>query len=325
MKKIIGLSIVAMSILLFEGCSAPEIKLNQNDGKISKVKTNYSTALRDTNGMINIFNNGNPVEIYVDPIVDRTNSGGKLPKNISTTVNSSFNAIGDKVITISNIKGKKFSKNKLYRIKGAITEFDLIEASGNGMDAAGQGTYKNQQGTIDAGMKRENKTTKLTIVFNPEDIRTRNLVPLASTNNKITIEQKSSGNEFAFSILGSGIGIDNALTKAQGTHSSITILIELSVVEVLGRLLNYPYWLLTGGDVNRDVVSDLSVKFIRDKLNRKIQKVSYLLSLKGANVHTTSIMNKDLKNAIINYKSTHGMVGNDIIDSKLYMSLIGAS
>ncbi|NEW61293.1 hypothetical protein GSY74_08355 [Sulfurovum sp. bin170] len=325
MKKFIKLSAVAVSMLFFAGCSAPEIKLEQDGGAISVVKTNYSEALKNANGMVSIFNNGQPVEIYVTPIVDRTNSGGKLPKNITSIVNSSFNSIGDKIITIANIKGKKFSKNKFYRINGAITEFDLIEASGSGMDAAGQATYNNQQGTIDAGMKRENKTTKLTIVFNPEDVRTRNFVPRASTKNKITIEQKSSGNEFAFSILGTGVGVDNALTKAQGTHSSITILIELSVVEVLGRLVNYPYWLLTGGGVNSDVVSNLSIRFLRDPLNKKIQKVSYLLALQGANVQMTSMMNPKLKAAIIKYKTTHGLPANSDINRKLYMSLIGAS
>ena len=326
MKKIIKLSaLVAIGMLLFGGCSAPEIIMGQDDGKITSKNTNYSDALRNVNGMISIFNRGKPVEIFVDPIKDSTNAGGKLPKNISTIVNSSFNAIGSNVITIADIKGKKFSKNKFYRIRGAITEFDLIEASGQGLDAAGQATYKNQQGTLDAGLSRESKTTKLTIVFNPEDLKTKTFIPRTSTKNTITINQKSSGNEFAFSILGSGIGIDNALTKAQGVHSSITILIELSVVEVLGRLVKYPYWVLTGGEVNSDVASHLLATFLRDRLNKKIIKVSYLLAIKGEKVQLTSMMNPELKQAIIKYKSTHGMRANDIIDSKLYMSLIGAS
>lgn len=325
MKKSIKLSAIAISIMLFVGCSPKMEDMNENKGRqIGKVQTNYSRALRNVDGMISVFN-GNAVEIYVDPITDKTNSGGKLPRNITTIVNSSFNSIGKKVITVSNIKGKKFTKNKFYRIKGAITEFDLLEVSGQGVDAAGQGTYQDQQGTVDARLKKEDKITNLTIVLNPEDVRTKNLVPLASTKNKIIIDQKSKGNEFAFSILGTGIGVDNAITKAHGTHSSITILIELSVVEVLGRLLNYPYWILTGGKVNRDIVSNLSSKFLRDPLSKKIEKVSYLLLLEGADVQVTRMMNDELKQAIIKYKSTHGLGADDIIDSKLYMNLIQAS
>ncbi|CAA6800320.1 MAG: Unknown protein [uncultured Sulfurovum sp.] len=322
MKKIIKLSTVVVAIL-FGACAAPEINLSQDGGEITAVKTNYTNALKNVNSMVAIFN-GQPINVYVNKITDETASGGKLPKNISTIVQSSFNSIGRNIITMSAINTKKLPKGSVFIIKGAITEFDLIEASGSGVDAAGQGTYNGQQGTIDASLDRESKVTKLAITFNPVNIRTGNFVPRTSTKNKITINQESSGNELAFSILGSGIGINNALTKAQGVHSSITILIELSVVEVLGRLAKYPYWVLTGGSVNQDIVAHLKTRFLRDNLSRKIQKVSYLLSLQNSKIKPTGMMNSDLKQAIIQYKSTHGMSANDIIDTRLYMSLIGA-
>ncbi|CAA6816787.1 MAG: Unknown protein [uncultured Sulfurovum sp.] len=322
MKKMIKLSTVAV-VLLFGACKAPEINLSQDGGQITAVKTNYSDALKNVNTMVAIFN-GQAVNVYVNKITDETASGGKLPQNISTIVQSSFNSIGGNIVTMSAINTKSLPKGSVFIIKGAITEFDLIEASGSGVDAAGQGTYNGQQGTVDGGLKRESKITKLAITFNPVNIRSGNFVPRTSTKNKITINQKSSGNELAFSILGSGIGINNALTKAQGIHSSITILIELSVVEVLGRLTKYPYWILTGGTVNQDIVSHLKTRFLRDSLSKKIQKVSYLLSLQNPNVKITGMMNNDLKQAIIQYKSKNGMSANDIIDSQLYMSLIGA-
>ena len=322
MKKIIKLSTIVVGLLV-SACSAPEINLSQDGGEIAAVKTNYSDALKRVNSMIAIFH-GRPINVYINKITDETASGGKLPRNISTTVQSSFNSIGRNIVTMSAINTKKLPKGLVFIIKGAITEFDLIEASGSGLDAAGQGTYNGQQGTVDGSLKRESKITKLAINFNPVNIRNGNFVPRASTKNKITINQKSSGNELAFSILGSGVGVNNALTKAQGIHSSITILIELSAVEVLGRLAKYPYWILTGGKVNQDVVAHLKPMFLRDSLSKKIQKVSYLLSLKNTNIQTTGIMNNTLKQAIIQYKSAHGMSANDIIDTQLYMSLIGA-
>ena len=322
MKKLIRLSTMVIP-LVFGACNAPEINMSQDGGKISAVKTNYSTALQNVNSMIAVFH-GQPVNVYINKITDETASGGKLPRNISTIVQSSFNSIGSNIVTMSAINTKKLPKGDVFIIKGAITEFDLIEASGSGMDAAGQATYNGQKGTIDASLSRESKVTKLAITFNPVDIRTGNFVPRSSTKNKITINQKSSGNEFAFSILGTGIGVDNALTKAQGVHSSITILIELSTVEVLGRLTKYPYWLLTGGSVNQSIVTDLKAKFLRGSLSDKIQKVSYLLSLQNPNIKTTGMINNALKQAIIQYKSKHGMAANDIIDTQLYMSLIGA-
>ena len=72
------------------------------------------------------------------------------------------------------------------------------------------------------------------------------------------------------------------------------------MVEVLGRLVKYPYWLLTGGEVNPDVLDHLSNKFLQDSLNEKITKVSYLLALKGMGTQSTSMMNPQLKEAIKN-------------------------
>jgi len=322
MKKIIKLSVVTIGLLLVAGCTPPKVELSES-GKISDIKTDYTQSLRNIDSMIAIFN-GKPINIFVKPIVDKTASGGKLPRDISTIVKKSFNSIGSNVKTMFTINMKNPPKNKFYIIEGAITEFDLIKVSGSGRDAAGKGTYNGQQGSIDAGMDREDKLTKLAITFNPQNPRTGNYVPNASTSNRIEINQKSAGNEIAISILGSGIGLDNSLTKAQGIHSSINILVELSVVELLGKLTNYPYWLLTGGNVNQDIVAHLSQRFLRDKLNKKIQKVSYLLSLRDRNVQTTTMMNSTLKQSIINYKVAHGMPANDIISIRLYKSLLGA-
>jgi hypothetical protein len=322
MKKIIKLSVVTIGLLLITGCTPPKVEMSES-GTINDIKTDYTQALRNIDPMIAVFN-GKPVSIFIKPIADRTASGGKLPRDISTVVKKSFNSIGSNVKTMFTINMKNPPKNKFYIIEGAITEFDLVKVAGSGRDAAGQGTYNNQKGSVDFGMDQEDKLTKLAITFNPQDPRTGNYVPNASTSNRIEINQKSAGNEVAISILGSGIGLNNSLTKAQGIHSSINILVELSVVELLGKLTNYPYWLLTRGKVNQDIVAHLSRRFLRDRLNQKIQKISYLLSLRNTDIQTTTMMNSTLKQAIINYKVANGMAANDIISTKLYKSLLGA-
>lgn len=322
MRKIIKLSVVTIGLLWVTGCTPPKVVLTES-GNIYDIKTNYTEALRTIDTMIAVFN-GQPVGIYIKPIADRTASGGKLPRDISTVVKKSFNSIGPNVKTMFTINLKKPPKNKFYIIDGAITEFDLVQVAGSSRDAAGKGTYQGQQGSVDAGLDQEDKLTKLAITFNPQDPTTGSYVPNASTSNRIEVNQKSAGNEIAISILGSGIGLSNSVTKAQGIHSSINILVELSVVELLGKLTNYPYWLLTKGDVNQDIVAHLTRSFVRDKLNQKIKKVSYLLSLRNKNVQQTTMMNATLKQAIIDYKVAKGMTANDTLSIQLYKSLLGA-
>lgn len=323
MNKMIKLSMVTLSLLVVSGCmDSNDVKLNPNQN-ILKTKTNYSNALRTVNDMITIFN-GHSIHVKVNNINDAATMGGKLPVKLDTVVNKSFNRIGNSVIVMQSYNPKKLPK-RIYVINGAITEFDVVQQDAKSTDGAAQGTHNGQAGDFNGGLSKGNKTTKLTLTLNPSDPISGNFISRTSTENTITIEQKNSASEFGFSILGTGIGMNSSVSKSHGLHSSINVLVELSVVEVLGRLVKYPYWLLTGGEVNPDVVSHLSNKFLQDPLPNKIRKVSYLLALKGAGVQSTSMMNNKLKEEIKKYKVSHGMGNNDIISKKLYLSLLGAS
>jgi len=323
MNKIIKLSMVTLSLLAVSGCmNANDVKLDSKQN-ILKAKTDYSSALRTVNDMITIFN-GHTIHIKVNNINDAATMGGKLPIKLDTVVNKSFNRIGDSVIVMQSYNPKKLPKH-IYVINGAITEFDVVSQDAMSADGAAQGTHNGQSGDFNGGLSKGNKTTKLTLTLNPSDPISGNFISRTSTDNTITIEQKNSASEFGFSILGTGIGMNSSVSKSHGLHSSINVLVELSVVEVLGRLVKYPYWILTGGEANPDVVEHLSNKFLQDSLPKKIRKISYLLALKGTGVQSTSMMNSQLKEVIKKYKVSHGMGNNDIISKKLYLSLLGAS
>jgi len=324
MDKRIKLSMVTLSLLIFSGCMpAPDVDLNKEQA-IQKTQTNYSQALREVNSMITVFSDKDKVHVKVNNITDDATNGGKLPIKIDTIVNKSFNKIGSKVITMSSYNSKNLPKH-VYIINGAITEFDVTQSDAVSFDGAAQGTHNGQSGDLNGGLSKGNKTTKLTLTLNPVNPRSGNFITRSSTDNTITIDQKNSASEFGLSILGTGIGLNSSISKSHGLHSSINVLVELSVVEVLGRLVKYPYWILTGGEVNPDVLQHLSNKFLQDSLNEKITKISYLLALKGSPVEITSMMNSELKAAIKKYKVSHGLGNNDVISRKLYLSLLEKS
>lgn len=320
MKQINKFSILTLSTLLFFGCVEPKVQMPKQS-EIQKVNTDYSHTLEHLNSMISTFNNGKPMIVVVTAIQDRTASKGKVPQDITDIVKTSFNKIGNSITTLFNYNGST-DKRKVYIINGAITEFDVIEATESRLDSALEVTQNTQQANADGGIRDGNKITKLALNFNPADPKTGAYIPRTSTSNKITIYQKKSANEFAFSILGSGFGFSNAVTKTQGLHSSITVLAELSVAEVLGKLGKFPYWLLTKGKTDKDILSHLSKNFIPAPLSFKIRQVSYLLSLQGYNIQASSVITPSLKKAIIEYKTKKGLEVNDFITKKLYLSLL---
>jgi len=318
-NKIQTFSIITLSSLLFIGCIEPKVNMPQHS-QIQKGHTDYSNALEYLDEMINVFNNGKPMVVVIDKIENKTASR-KVPADITDIIKTSFNKIGNHVITLFSYS-KVTEKRKIFYINGAITEFDVIQAKNDNINSAA--TFGNQEykTDIDGGIKDGSKITKLALNFNPADPQTGTYIPRTSTSNKITIYQKQSSNQFAFSILGSGFGFSNAVTKTQGLHSSITVLAEFSVAEVLGKLGKFPYWLLTNGKVNSEIKEYLAKTFLREKMSQKIQKISYLLKLKNYPIQITNVMTPSLKNTIKEYKIKNNLANNDFITKKLYRSLL---
>ncbi|HFU75745.1 MAG TPA: hypothetical protein ENK66_05800 [Arcobacter sp.] len=319
-KKLTKTSFISLTVLMVVGCVEPQVTL-PNKSEIQKVNTDYSNSLEYLDSMINVFNNGEPMVVVVTPIEDKTASQGKVPQDITDIVKTSFNKIGDNVVTLFNYDIDT-EKRKVYLINGAITEFDVVQNQSNSKMASAEFGAENYRTNSDGSLESGNKVTKLALNFNPADPDTGTYIARTSTSNKITIYQKQSANEFAFSILGSGFGFSNALTKTQGLHSSITVLAELSVAEVLGKLGKFPYWLVTHGKADKDVLMHLSRSFLRETVTSKIRKISYLLTLAGYPVRVSSVMTPALKDAIVKYKISKNINPNDFITKELYLSLL---
>ncbi|NPA61098.1 MAG: hypothetical protein GXO06_02300, partial [Epsilonproteobacteria bacterium] len=289
-----------------------------------ELNTLYSSILPNLDEMIRVFRN-EPINLYVNSIENKTGNRAKLPTDITAVVNSTFTKIGNYVIPIFDLDTSENAKRETFIINGAITEFDVVESKDSGIDATGTGTVgkRHNEFDVEGSIDSESRKIILGISLIPSDMHSGNYIPLKSTSNRVMIEKRSSANEFAFSILGSGFGFNNAITKSQGIHASITALVELSVAEVLGKLGEFPYWLLLkGGKVDRNVLSNLLYSFLREPLNKKIEQISYLLKLRGEDVEVTRIMNDNLKEAILKFKSEVGLPPDDTLSRDLYIALL---
>jgi hypothetical protein len=168
-----------------------------------------------------------------------------LPSIINTIAKKSFGDIGDMVNTIADIKNYTYQGGDIYAIHGAITEFYISETISNGYTGdleLGKGKGSSESS---ASLDKEDKTSHLAITFNPENPKNGLQVSRCSVANKMKIYQKSNAHEFGFSILGSGLGYNKTITKAQGIHPAIVTLVDVNVVEILGKLTKSPYWILT--------------------------------------------------------------------------------
>ena len=130
--------------------------------------------------------------------------------------------------------------------------------------------------------------------------------------------KKNSNKEVSFTILNSGFNN----IKVINVNTSIKIFVVLGVTELLGRVNQVPYWIVTKQKADETMLNSLTQSFLHDTLNHKILKISSLLHFKDYNIQPTRLMNSSLKRDIVNYKKSHNMSANNTISQKLYRSLL---
>jgi hypothetical protein len=302
---------------------APEVKKPET---IAETKiTKYSDALENLGELMELYNDS-PLYIAVEPVENKTANISKLPADITIIVESAINKIGRKVILTPGLNEQVLNSNEDYIVlKGAITEFDAnVETKSSefniGAFFGGGGVDRDAEGT----MERDSGISSITIDFNVIDPRTRLFIPQVNTSNSMKINKSTATNELGFSIAGNALGLSGKATKEEGVHSIIRLLVELSVVEIIGNLRSYPYWVAIS-NANQDIklLKKMKKDFNRFPNSKKIRFVQHLLDAMGYNINRSSKLDRATQRAIIDFRKKFKLLpysGN--IDPDLYVKLL---
>jgi hypothetical protein len=331
MKNNIMLASIASIILIFNtGCQPssagdmikPEVDLKKHSAVVNNI-SKYTDGLENLNELMHSYND-NKIRLAVAPVENKTSAVGKLPNDITLMVNSALNEIGEKVQAYMYSDYVLANTEDLYIIEGAITEFDTLEKSKRGFQAGVHGGKGRGEYDVDGSSDDDDSLSKMTIDFNLIDARSGAYVPRVHTSNSIDIVKKSASNDFGFSILGSGFGISSEVAKEQGIHSALRLLVDLSMIELIGKFKKYPYWVcVAGGKTDTRLLRHIKKDFESYSQTKKVQHITFLLSLINKNVFPSDNLNAESKEAIINFKNKFGLLPlNDSISAELYVSLL---
>ena len=271
----------AAIFLILHGCGSMdprnvdiEVQENMPTTKI----TSFDKVLSDLGRMSTIYGNG--LRIQSEYIADNTGTSidtkSGIPKDITEMIKSALNAIGGEVIFIpynpsylnnAMLTGYSGFENKLIPdvvLSGGITEFDQnFETRSKGLDAAvtTQPFNVNESwvpdSTLDAGYNDSTKSelARITLDLNLVDFRTYAGIAKVQTVNTVIVEKVVADKELAFSLFGPTFGLNGSVTKAQGQHAAIRLLVQLSVGQIVGKYLMLPYWkLLPDAAPDQDVI-----------------------------------------------------------------------
>jgi hypothetical protein len=305
---------------------APEIALAPSS--ITQKQSQYSNALERLGEMMETYGD-TVIAMTVPPVINETGGIGQgtLPQNVTMMVESALQNIGAQVLVMPHGKTSiqlAFAKGTPpFSIRGAITEFD---AQTTGKRSGGQIGVYYKDADLGAESEAELASGTLAIDFLVLDNATNAYCPGVKVSVKATIQKQSENRGFSFSILGNGFGVSGSTSVQTPVHHVLNLMIEYSMVQLVGQMMNYPYWIaIQGSDPDYRMVRKLGKSFSKKPNERKVTLITFLLNKIDPTIapSQTGKLNTQHKTKIIELKKYFEISPADSkITTEFYTTLI---
>ena len=143
-------------------------------------------------------------------------------------------------------------------------------------------------------------------------ITTHNIavIPGVTTRNSAVIYKRGDAKDFDAGISKTGVNFSIANNQSDGTAQALRALIELSAIELMGKLMKIPYWKCLGLDPNHPEIqreiSDWHYQLTQTGTIHTLTKVQ--LYLRGYYTGPIDeIIDADYQNAVLLYKERLGL------------------
>ena len=261
-------------------------------------------------------------------VANIVNKSGKkdLPENLDIIVKNTINTISNnyKLIDIGNEP-----KANEYRIEGAITGFDNRYSRTNSINGNAYRT-QGKEYNLESEHEQGNTLVELSMDFIIKKYNAKykrwEYIPNVSTSKKIFLLKTDKGFSFTFGLLGGGLSLGNSINESMGISMVTRALIENSMVELLARLDDLPYWSFLPittkyTEEEKNWKNQLIKHYTRDIKQRKQYHERLVENL--LNIFYPNRTNDSLSSKIISYKKKFGFAFiDDKIDAKLVVHLL---
>lgn len=251
--------VAASLLLLFSSCAGMKATVSRQemdsvDQSMELPSTNitvYDSSLEKLGLMLTAYNVKN-IKIYCRPIVNATASK-KLPTNVSQLTLTAVSKIGPKVQSIDYDRGQLAvdlarDETTMQRVvpdlavRGAITEYDKKVEKERELEGDASGSWGGNE--FDGGGSADNSSSSSTVAMDYQllDYKTQMTIPYVQAANRMNLYTATAGKDIGLSIEGSGFGVNCKVKRSQGIHAGLRLLVELNILEIIGKFHNVPYW-----------------------------------------------------------------------------------
>lgn len=254
--KIVHAITTVLLVILISSCTGLSTKDIAEINKIPEPydQTNdYAMALDKFSAMLLAYDIPEATVYLMGKNVQNRTACQNLPLDVTQMMATAVNRIGGHVryipyyptyLELEVRLGRPVGRETpLLFFDGAITECDEnLDTIGSGWNGSAVGTYKGQEGEVAGSGNKTNNLTRLALDMHLVEYATSVQLPRIQSCLAVDIRSVKGGYDFAIQVLGSGFGLNRSRKITQGKHEAIRTLVDLSVLQVLGKYFQLPYW-----------------------------------------------------------------------------------
>ncbi|HLA35086.1 MAG TPA: DUF4384 domain-containing protein [Rhodocyclaceae bacterium] len=229
-----------------------------------------------------------------------------------------FHGGGDDLARLFEARGDAGRKMPDYYIRGSITQMDdnaVRTNKGAGISLP----------FLDLGYSKDEAFDLVSMDMSIGEAATRKILPITSTSNTMVIVKGGKSGEAGGKLGKLGLSFNMDLSRSEGLGATTRTLLELGLIETLGKFTQVPYWRCLDTNITNPLIRDQareSYDMLQDK-----ERILFIQRKLGGSMNRykgpmDGVMNADLKQAIGEYQAAVDLVATSVIDFDLYASLL---
>lgn len=294
-----------------------------------KTITNFSPALRCMDELFLAYGK-NSIVITSTGIPDETGKVRTGTKEMlitalaKMTIKSNafefidFHGGGDDLARLFDAKGVEQMRVPDYYIRGSITQMDdntIRKSKGAGLAAS----------FFDFGASSDVAYDLISMDMSIGDASSRRILPQTSTANTMVITKAGKSTEGGGKLGKVGFSFNLDFSRSEGLGATTRTLLELSLIETLGKFTQVPYWRCLDADLTNPVMREQALEIF--SLLPEAERITFIQRKLGGGMNRykgpmDGQMNNELKEAILEYQAQNGLIADGRINFDLYASLI---
>ena len=337
-RRSLHVVLIAAISFIVSACTSPHnVDVTLKNTPPTVKTTSFNQAIYDLGMMTEIYET-DTLHIMARDVLDNTGTSiatsAEIPRDITEMLKSTLNAFGGNILYIpydpefilnsANTGYSGFNTKAMPNVivSGGITEFDRgLETRGKGTEFSLEGSVDDETIGLDFGTQSKQSTASITLDFNMINFETLTGIPRIQAINNIKVHKAMAEDSLGFSISGNAIGLQGNVKKIQGRHAAVRLLVQVSMIQLIGKHLQLPYWrLIPNTEADPFVVDSIMQDYFAMEEHVRVSETQKLLVLHGHDIAMTGNLNEETLQAIAAYQQQTNMPAEQA-DDELYFSL----